>query len=95
MREGSEVIEDSVVDFIAESPTTASLARALERCWVERTGLEQMGLAGARRIRQLVPADPISDFANKLVELARAPMTVSDAPARRRSITTPERRARV
>jgi glycosyltransferase involved in cell wall biosynthesis len=69
----AEVVEDSVTGFIAESPTTASLARALERCWAARTGLEQMGLAGARRIRQLVPPDPVSDFAHKLVELVRAP----------------------
>jgi glycosyltransferase involved in cell wall biosynthesis len=82
----AEVIEDSVTGFIAESATTASLARALERCWVERTGLEQIGLAGARRIRQLVPPDPVGDFAYKLVELVRAPVSRLPAVAPERQV---------
>jgi glycosyltransferase involved in cell wall biosynthesis len=91
----AEVIEDGVTGFIAESPTTASLARALERCWAERTGLEQMGLAGARRIRQLVPPDPAGDFANKLVELVRAPARRLPAVAQERQVHNPRYRASV
>jgi glycosyltransferase involved in cell wall biosynthesis len=91
----AEVIEDSVTGFVAESPTTASLARALERCWAERTALEQMGLAGARRIRRLVPPDPVSDFANKLFELVRTPnerQRGACPPSLQNKFKTPRRR---
>jgi glycosyltransferase involved in cell wall biosynthesis len=65
----AEVVEDGPTGFLADSPTVGSMARALERFWVRRDKAEEIGNAGARRIRQLVPADPARVFAQKLKQL--------------------------
>jgi len=68
----SEVIEDGVVGFLADAPTVASIANALERLWERRSEAEQMGKAAAVRIRQLVPPDPIKVFSGKIKKLLEA-----------------------
>jgi glycosyltransferase involved in cell wall biosynthesis len=65
----AEIVEDGVTGFLAASPTVASVAGALERLWASRSKLEVMGSAGARRIRAIVPADPVQVFSKKLVAL--------------------------
>ena len=62
----SEIVEDDITGFLAEAPTVSSVANALERFWAKRATLEEMGKAGARKIRQLVPPDPVRDFTEKL-----------------------------
>jgi len=61
-----EVIEDGVTGFLADAPAASSISAALERFWERRGDAEAMGKAGARRIRQLVPPDPIRVFSEKL-----------------------------
>jgi len=68
----SEVIEDGVVGFLADAPTVAGVAKALERLWERRSEAEQMGKAAAVRIRQLVPPDPIKVFSGKIKKLLEA-----------------------
>jgi len=68
----ADVIEDGVTGFLADAPTSASIADALERFWQRRAHAEEIGKAGARRIRQLVPADPVRIFADKLLELVES-----------------------
>ena len=65
----SEIIEDGVTGFMAEAPTVPAVAHSLERLWEQRANLQQMGRAGAERIRQLVPMDPVSIFADKIKSL--------------------------
>jgi glycosyltransferase involved in cell wall biosynthesis len=65
----SEIIVDGVTGFLAGPPTVASVAEGLERLWANRANLENMGRAGAKRIRELVPADPISVFSEKIKHL--------------------------
>lgn len=64
-----ELVEDGVTGFLAASATAGALADALERLWTKRAELESMGLAGAKRIRARVPADPVEVFATELVNL--------------------------
>jgi len=64
-----EVIKDGVVGFLADGPTVASVAKALERFWERRSEAEQMGKAAAERIRQLVPRDPTQVFSGKIRKL--------------------------
>jgi hypothetical protein len=52
-----------------EAPTVTALGRCLERLWEQRTDLRKMGLAGAQRIRKLVPPDPARIFAEKIKSL--------------------------
>jgi glycosyltransferase involved in cell wall biosynthesis len=65
-----EIVEDGVTGFLAEAPTAASMAAALERFWERRSEAEAIGKAGAQRIRQLVPRDPVRLFTEKLKHLA-------------------------
>jgi glycosyltransferase involved in cell wall biosynthesis len=62
----AEIIEDGVTGFLAESATINAVQRSLERLWGCRKQLREMGTAGAKRIRELVPPDPIRAFADKL-----------------------------
>jgi glycosyltransferase involved in cell wall biosynthesis len=62
----AEIIVDGMTGFLAESPTVGSVARTLERLWADRENLENMGKAGAKRIRELVPPDPAHVFSEKL-----------------------------
>jgi glycosyltransferase involved in cell wall biosynthesis len=62
----SEVIEDGVTGFLADAPTVASMAEALERFWTRKDDAQMIGRAGARRIRQLFPPDPVRVFSDKL-----------------------------
>jgi glycosyltransferase involved in cell wall biosynthesis len=66
----AEVIEDGVTGFLADAPTAGSIGAALERFWERRGEAEEMGKAGARRIRELVPPDPARVFSEKLQKLA-------------------------
>ncbi len=49
----AEIVEDGVTGFLADAPTAASMAMALERFWARRGEAEEIGKAGARRIRSL------------------------------------------
>jgi glycosyltransferase involved in cell wall biosynthesis len=69
----SEVIEDGTSGFLADAPTVASVARALERFWERRSEAQEMGKAAATRIRQLVPPDPVEVFSEKIRQLIKTP----------------------
>jgi glycosyltransferase involved in cell wall biosynthesis len=68
----AEIVEDGVTGFLAGAPTVNDVAAALERFWERREQAEQIGKAGAQRIRQLVPRDPIRVFSENLKRLAGA-----------------------
>src|SRR5262249_10817260 len=63
----SEVIEDGVTGFLADSPTVASMDNALQRCWIRRREARLIGAAAAERVRQIVPEDPVQHFFEKLI----------------------------
>jgi glycosyltransferase involved in cell wall biosynthesis len=65
----SEVIEDGITGFLADAPTVTSLANSLERLWARRALIEEIGRAGAKKIRELVPPDPARVFTEKLKKL--------------------------
>jgi glycosyltransferase involved in cell wall biosynthesis len=65
----SEIIVDGVTGFLAGAPAVATLAHGLERLWTDRANLENMGRAGAKRIREIAPADPIKVFSEKIKAL--------------------------
>jgi glycosyltransferase involved in cell wall biosynthesis len=65
-----EVIEDGVTGFVAEASAEADVDEALERAWQRRSEWRAMGELAAKRIRELVPADPAARFADQLVQFA-------------------------
>ena len=66
---GSEVIEDDVTGFLAETPTVGSVGNALERFWIRRADASEIGAAASKRIRRLIPSDPARIFADKIRKL--------------------------
>jgi glycosyltransferase involved in cell wall biosynthesis len=73
----SEILQDGVTGFLSEAPTVPVLARSLERLWDNRASLDQMGRAGAERIRKLVPSDPVRVFEEKIKSLAHADLSIN------------------
>ena len=69
MAGNSEVIEDGVTGFLANAPTAGSMVEALDRFWARRAEAQSIGEAGARRIRQLLPPDPVRVFSDKLARI--------------------------
>jgi glycosyltransferase involved in cell wall biosynthesis len=65
----SEIIEDGVTGFLAEAATVTSMCQALERFWMRRGDAQMIGEAGSKKIRQLVPADPVRLFSDKLTSI--------------------------
>lgn len=62
-----EVLDDNHTGFLAAAPTVAALDEALERAWARRHEWEAIGAEAARRIRTLVPADPVATFVTQLL----------------------------
>lgn len=65
----SEIIKNGVTGFLAAAPTVSSVEDALERCWLRKAEMEEIGRAAAKSIRILVPADPVDVFSKKLLNL--------------------------
>jgi len=65
-----EVVEHGKTGFLAAAATTEHLDKALEEAWHRRSEWPEMGVAAARRIRELVPRDPAAEFARRLVGIA-------------------------
>ena len=65
-----ELIDDGATGFIAEGPTVRLIDEALERAWGVREDWQQMGQLAGEHIRERYPADPIAEFANRLLSLA-------------------------
>ena len=66
----TELIDDGASGFIAEGPTIELLDRALERAWSARESWREMGEKAGQHIRERYPADPIQEFADRLLLLA-------------------------
>jgi glycosyltransferase involved in cell wall biosynthesis len=66
----SELIKDGVTGFLAEAAVAECFGRALERMWVERERLQEMGKLAAAAIREIMPDDPVGIFAEKLKDTA-------------------------
>ncbi len=66
----SEVVKDGVTGFLAEAAIAKSFGGALERMWMNRDKLQEIGNFGARSIQDFLPGNPVEIFATKLKELA-------------------------
>jgi glycosyltransferase involved in cell wall biosynthesis len=66
----AEIVEDGVTGFVAAAPTERHLHEALERAWEQRQNWQTIGAVAARAIREIVPADAVGDFTQKLLDAA-------------------------
>jgi glycosyltransferase involved in cell wall biosynthesis len=65
-----QLIKDGVTGFLAEAAVAECFGKALERMWVQRDRLEDIGRFAAVGIRDFVPNDPIGIFVEKLKSIA-------------------------
>jgi glycosyltransferase involved in cell wall biosynthesis len=68
-----EVIKDGSTGFLADYPAVECLSEALERMWMQRESLQEVGMRASRSIREFMPDDPVRIFADKLIGIARLP----------------------
>lgn len=73
----AELIEDGVTGFVASTASLEAVSQALERAWTNRSQLSDMGVAAARRVRELYPENPEITFASQLIKLASPKTTDS------------------
>jgi glycosyltransferase involved in cell wall biosynthesis len=66
----SELIKDGLTGFLAEAPVAECFGRALERMWIQHDKLQEMGKLAAAGIREIMPADPVGIFAEKIKDMA-------------------------
>jgi len=62
----AELVQDNVSGFVAAAAAPDCLDEAMERAWQRRDEWRQMGQAAARRVREMVPRDPIGAFLEQL-----------------------------
>jgi glycosyltransferase involved in cell wall biosynthesis len=65
----TELLQDNVTGFVAAAPMPTFFDEALERAWDRRADWPEIGSLAARHVRELVPADPASVFADELLNL--------------------------
>lgn len=65
-----ELIRDGINGFLAKAPTVELLDEAMNRAWVNRSRLREMGCTAAKDVRKWVSADPSGDFALELERVA-------------------------
>ncbi|MEI6674029.1 MAG: glycosyltransferase family 4 protein [Verrucomicrobiota bacterium] len=67
----AEYLRDGITGFVAEAPTCRLVDAALERAWSKRSEWEKMGAKARQDAVELLPADPVGRFAERLMFLAR------------------------
>ena len=67
----TEVVDDGETGFVAAAPTLKHLDEAMERAWQARDQWQAMGIEAGKRIRQLVPADPVAVFLDEVLRVAQ------------------------
>lgn len=65
----AELLTEGETGFIAAAPTTPLVDETLERAWKERDRWRQMGERAAARVREIIPANPIADYAARIAAL--------------------------
>ncbi|MCX6360792.1 MAG: glycosyltransferase family 4 protein [Armatimonadetes bacterium] len=65
-----EVIDDNVTGFLARGVCFNTMDEALDRAWERRSEWREIGLAAGARIREIWPADPCREFADKVLAVA-------------------------
>ena len=68
----AELIEDGVTGFVAIAPKPAALDLALERAWERRGELQAMGQVARSRARTLIPENPATAWADKLLQIVKS-----------------------
>jgi glycosyltransferase involved in cell wall biosynthesis len=66
----AELVRDGVNGFLAAAPTPVLLDEAMERAWSHRREWRGIGCKARSDVMKALPADPIGEFAQKLLGLA-------------------------
>jgi glycosyltransferase involved in cell wall biosynthesis len=67
----SELVQDGITGFLAVAAAVECFDEALERMWMQREKLQELGKTAAVSARAFLPDDPVGLFADKILGLAR------------------------
>jgi glycosyltransferase involved in cell wall biosynthesis len=67
----AEVVDDGVTGFLAATPSVEALDQALDRAYAARQDWEEIGRRARARVLTYLPDDPVGDFVQKILPLAR------------------------
>ncbi len=70
-----ELIDDGASGFVADGAIVSLIDDALERAWIQRDQWQAMGELAGQHIRQRYPADPIKEFADRILSVAPSGIT--------------------
>ena len=67
----AEIVDDGVTGFLASSPSVEALDEALERAFAARDQWKEIGQRARERVLAYLPDDPVDDFIQKILPLAK------------------------
>ena len=65
------MVDDGATGFIAATPSVEALDQALDRAYAAREDWEEIGRRARERVLAYLPDDPVGDFVQKILPLAR------------------------
>lgn len=66
-----ECVQDGETGFIARAVHPEFLDEAMERAWQQKDRWQEMGRLAAARVREIVPFEPVEEFAQILLEVMK------------------------
>jgi glycosyltransferase involved in cell wall biosynthesis len=67
----ADVVQDGISGFVSEAVSVPLIDAAMERAWERRAEWQQLGLEAGKRIRAVIPPDPVAHFADRILAAAR------------------------
>lgn len=64
-----ECVVDGKTAFIARTAHPSSVDEALEKAWRQRDRWPEMGRCGAARVTEIIPSEPVKEFAQAVLDL--------------------------
>lgn len=68
----SEIIDDNITGFLADSPSIQSLDEAMERAWQCRDNWEEIGRKAAESVSDYIIDEPCQSFATKIENIVNS-----------------------
>lgn len=67
--DSSMLVREGIDGFVASAATVQHVAEALERLWLQRDHLSELGKSAASRSRSFLPEDPITTASAQILSI--------------------------